>query len=191
MKENIIELERVYTSFSEKTNAYKAGSACRKGCSFCCSMAGSIDITTLEGLRIRTALKAFPKSRQTSLIKALHQEIRKREKGMIAPCPFLLKNRACMIYDVRPFSCRRIYSNHICTEQNPPEVNRHVMDIAELSIKALQNLDHTGYSGHISYVFHMLNTPAFLDTYLKGEFKPMEIMVFGKSHNIMINQMMG
>ena len=65
------------------------------------------------------------------------------------------------------------------------------MDMGQNAIRKLQQLDITGYSGHISYVLHMLDTPAFLTTYLNGEFKPREIMVFGKSHNISINQMMG
>ncbi|MCD4721269.1 MAG: YkgJ family cysteine cluster protein [Desulfobacula sp.] len=190
MKEKLIELEKIYSSFSEKAKGYKAGQACQKGCAFCCAKAGSIDITTLEGLRIRKALNVLAKKQQKSFAKTLHQEMKKREKEKIVPCPFLMKSKACIIYNVRPFSCRRIYSNHICTSQKPPEVNRHVMDIAGKSIKALQQLDDTGYSGHLSYILHMLDTPAFLDTYLNGDFKPREIMVFGKSHKIIINKMM-
>ena len=71
----------------------------------------------------------------------------------------------------------------ISAPQKPPEVNRHVMDIASKSIKALQQLDDTGYSGHLFYVLHMLDTPVFLDTYL-NETTPQEIMFFGKSHKL-------
>lgn len=190
MKEKFIELEKIYSSFTKKAREYKDSQACQKGCAFCCSEAGSIDITTLEGLQIKKALNALAKKQQKSLTKTLHQEMRKRERKKIVPCPFLMKNKACIIYHVRPFSCRRIYSNHICTSQKPPKVNRHVMDIAKKSILALQQLDDTGYSGHISFVLHMLDTPAFLETYLNGDFKPQQIMVFGKSHKIIINKMM-
>jgi hypothetical protein len=36
----------------------------------------------------------------------------------------------------------------------------------------------------------MLSVPAFLKTYTAGEFKPEEIMEFGKAHRIVINRMM-
>ena len=62
------------------------------------------------------------------------------------------------------------------------------MDIAAETIRSLQQLDDTGYSGHISYVLHMLAVPKFLSTYLSGEFKPEEIVHFGKTFNIVINR---
>ncbi len=191
MKEKLPELGKIYKAFEENSQELKKGQACNKGCSFCCKEAGSIDITTLEGLQIQAAMKIMPRARQKTLTKAFRQEIKKREAGTNVPCPFLMKNNACMIYEVRPFSCRRIYSAHVCTQENPPAVNRQVMDMADETIKALQKLDHTGYSGHLSYILYMLSVPAFMETYEKGEFKPEEIMEFGKSHKIVINRMMG
>ena len=191
MKKKIQALSDIYKTFEAKTSEYKKDAACEKGCSFCCKKAGSIDITTLEGLVIRKAMKGFARSRQKNLAKLFQQEIKKRENKVIAPCPFLMKNNACMIYEVRPFSCRRIYSTHICSRENPPVVNRQVMETAAQTINELQQLDNTGYSGHLSYIIYMLSNPAFLDTYKKGGFKPEEIMEFGKSHKIVINKMMG
>ncbi|SLM31084.1 conserved hypothetical protein [Desulfamplus magnetovallimortis] len=135
-------------------------------------------------------MQALQRPRQKSLTKSFQKEIKQREQGIVAPCPFLMKNSACMIYDDRPFSCRRIYSTHVCSQDNPPVVSRQIMDIADKTILELQQLDITGYSGHMSYILYMLSTPKFLDTYLKGEFKPEEIMVFGQSHKIAINKMM-
>jgi len=190
MESKIQKLNHIYTAFEAATKEYKKEAACEKGCGFCCKEAGSIDITTLEGLAIRNAMKGFARPRQKSLTKIFQQEIKKRENKAIAPCPFLMKNNACMIYKVRPFSCRRIYSTHVCTKENPPIVNRQVMDAAVQAIKELQQLDITGYSGHLSYIIYMLSTPAFFDAYTKGEFKPEEIMEFGKTHKIVINKMM-
>ena len=96
---------------------------------------------------------------------------------------------ACMIYPARPFACRRITSLHRCTHDHPPLISRQVMAIAEEIIAALQRLDDNGYSGHLSFVLHMLDTPRFLATYLAGDFKPEEIMAFGKTHRIAINRM--
>ena len=191
MNEKIPILNDIYSRFETKTLEYKKDAACEKGCGYCCKEAGKIDITTLEGLIIRKAMEGFERSRQKSLTKLFQQEIRKREKKVMAACPFLMKNNACMIYEVRPFSCRRIYSTHICSRENPPIVNRQVMEAANQSIKELQQLDSNGYSGHLSFILYMLSTPAFLDTYIEGKFKPEEIMEFGKSHKIIINKMMG
>jgi len=191
IKDKIPGLDTIYTAFAEITREFKQDAACEKGCSFCCKEAGTIDITTLEGLTIRQAMKGFSRSRQASLAKVFQQEIKKREKKVMASCPFLMKNNGCMIYEFRPFSCRRIYSTHVCTRKDSPIVNRQVMDAADQSIRALQQLDNTGYSGHLSYILYMLSIPAFRDVYTTGAFKPEEIMVFGRSHRIVINQMMG
>lgn len=182
-------LKTIYDEFDEKTAAYRHDAACSKSCAFCCTAAGSIDITTLEGLVIREYIEKLPRPRSKSIHKILTQELKKREAKKVAPCPFLLKNNACMIYDIRPFACRRIYSLHTCSKDNPPMLNRHVMNHAEDTVKELQRLDDTGYSGHISYILFMLDTPRFLETYLAGDFKPEEITDFGKTHKIAINRM--
>ena len=101
MKEKIPVLNDIYSRFETKTLAYKTDAACEKGCGFCCKEAGRIDITTLEGLVIRKAMEGFERSRQKNLTKLFQQEIRKREKKVMAACPFLMKNNACMIYEVR------------------------------------------------------------------------------------------
>jgi len=191
MKEKIPILNDIYSRFETKTLEYKKDAACEKGCGYCCKEAGRIDITTLEGLIIRKVMEGFERSRQKSLTKLFRQEIRKKEKKVMTACPFLMKNNACMIYEFRPFSCRRIYSTRVCSRENPPIVNRQVMEAANQSIKELQQLDINGYSGHLSFILYMLSTPAFLDTYIEGKFKPEEIMEFGKSHKIAINKMMG
>ena len=64
------------------------------------------------------------------------------------------------------------------------------MERAQETVTALQRLDHNGYSGHLSYIQHMLDATRFRRTYLAGESKPEEIMAFGKSHGIVINKMM-
>lgn len=191
MKEKRVQLKEIYTAFDADTRDQVKGCACTRGCSFCCSQAGSIDITTLEGMAIREAMEKMPKSRQKTLTKAFRKEIKLREAGKAVPCPFLMKNNACMIYEDRPFSCRRIYSAHVCSQDAPPAVSRQVMERADQTIAALQKLDNTGYSGHLSYILYMLSVPAFLKTHTSGEFKPEEIMEFGKSHRIVINRMMG
>ena len=189
MQPKIDELKKIYDAFDSETAAYRSEAACTKGCAFCCTDAGSIDITTLEGVAIREHIGQMPGSRQAGIKKTLMRDMKKREAGRITPCPFLMKNNACMIYPIRPFACRRVYSLHNCNKQNPPLLNRNVVETAHKTIEALQRLDANGYSGHISYILQMLDSPRFLATYLAGDLKPEEIMDFGKSHRIIINKM--
>jgi hypothetical protein len=190
MNGKISQLAGIYSAYEDDTRELTAVKACAKGCSFCCRAAGSIDITTLEGLALREAMQRLPKAQQKILTQSFRSEIRKREAGKTVPCPFLMKNKACMVYDSRPFACRRIYSHHVCTADSPPMVSRQVMERADGAIRELQKLDDTGYSGHMSYILYMLSVPAFMSTYMAGDFNPGEIMEFGKAHRIVINRMM-
>jgi len=184
-------MQTIYDDFETAAAPYKAEAACGKGCSFCCSDAGSIHITTLEGLVIRDRMNRLPRPRQAAVKKKLAADMKQREHKKTAACPFLMKNRACMIYDVRPFACRRIYSLAICSRDRYPVLSRQVMAKGDEAIRALQQLDDSGYSGHLSYILYMLDTPAFLKAYLAGEFRPEAVMVFGKSHGIIINRIVG
>jgi uncharacterized protein len=189
MDGKIRKIKEIYAAFESEAAAYKTNAACKKGCAFCCTDAGSIDITTLEGLVIRAKLRRLPRPQQPTVKKALSQDLQKREGGQPNPCPFLMKNKTCLIYAVRPFTCRRIYSVQACNSDSPPLLSRTVMQIAEGTIRQLQRLDDTGYSGHISFILYMLEVPKFLSTYLAGDHKPEEIMVFGRAHRIRINRM--
>ena len=178
----------IYDAFDTAASTYKIEAACQKGCAFCCSDAGTIDITTLEGLVIRDHLATLPRPRQVAIKKSLAADMRRREQKKISACPFLMKNRSCLIYALRPFACRRIYSLKVCSSTQHPILSREVMEMGEQTIRALQQLDDNGYSGHLSYILHMLDTPAFLKTYLAGEYYPEAVMAFGKTHGIIINR---
>ena len=189
MQDRLDALEAIYQSFAQATAGFRSQAACAEGCAYCCTDAGRIDATTLEGLRIRGHIAKLPRSCLVSLKKALKRDMQKREAGAPSPCPFLMKTKACLIYPVRPFACRRIYSLQRCSPEQPPVLNRQVMAMADNAIAALQRLDASGYSGHLSFILHMLDAPRFLAVYTSGDFKPEEIMAFGKSHHIVINRM--
>ena len=182
-------LDKIYDQFADVTSPFRENAACEKGCAYCCTDAGSIDVTTLEALRIRKYLKELPRPKQVALNKAIAKDTKRKEKNQASPCPFLLKNQACGIYEIRPFSCRRIYSLKRCSSSQRPELHRQVMALAKETLNELQTLDDTGYSGHISFILNMLDAPKFLETYLAGEYKPEEVVAYGKSHKIVINKM--
>lgn len=188
MEEKLDQLNDIYDEFERKAESFKTDAACAKGCVYCCTDAGSIDITTLEGLAIHAEIRRLPRPLQLKAKKNLARDIKKREKGQAHSCPFLMKNRACMIYDQRPFACRRVYSLHVCSAEKPPLLHRPAMRLADDTIRRLQVLDDTGYTGHISFILFMLENPKFLQTYRAGEHRPEEIMEFGKAHRIIINR---
>ena len=189
MEEKSKQLQVIYDDFEAAAAPYKVEAACAKGCAFCCTDAGSIHITTLEGMVIQDCIQGLPRNRQVTVKKALAADIKRRERNQPSACPLLMKNRACMIYEHRPFACRRIYSLKTCSPNQHPELSKKVMELGDVAIRALQELDDNGYSGHLSYILHMLETPAFAETYLDGEYRPEAIMQFGKSHGIVINRM--
>ena len=177
----------IYEEFELLVAPYKAGAVCRSGCAFCCSRAGSIDVTTLEGMVIYDRIEQTARTMRKQVRKQLLKNKKAQEKGRVTPCPFLRANRTCMIYENRPFSCRRLYSVETC-EGKGPTLHRQVMEAADRTLLSIQRLDATGYSGHISYILHMLDTDAFRQTYLSGELNPGEVVAFGKTHQITINQ---
>lgn len=182
-------LQAIYDDFEIAAAPYKTEAVCGKGCAYCCTDAGSIHITTLEGLVIRDRIAVMPRPRQVAVKKALAADMKRREQQKPSACPFLMKNRICMIYDRRPFACRRIYSLKVCSRDQHPLLSRQVMQKGDEIIRALQLLDDSGYSGHLSYILRMLDTPAFIATYLAGQYRPEAVMDFGKIHGIVVNRL--
>jgi Fe-S-cluster containining protein len=118
-------LERSKTVFSKA--ASKHGVGCKEGCHECCSV-GFFDITLLDAIYLRSALKQVPPpvrerviaraneqldilekkkafSRKDPLLKTLPaiDSISRRSAKMSCPA---LENGSCMIYDQRPHICR-------------------------------------------------------------------------------------
>ena len=185
--EKLARLQAIYEEFGERTREFRQEAVCRPGCAFCCTKAGRVDITTLEGIQIRNKMEQMPRPIKNQLAKSLEKERRQKETQNVAPCPFLMKNNTCRIYDIRPFSCRRLYSLETCGLKGPT-LHRQVMEMAGETVREIQRLDDTGYSGHISHILAMLDAPRFRGTYLSGKFEPAEIMAFGKTHGIVIHR---
>jgi len=188
LKAKMEAMAEMYARFEEETASYRETAACGPGCAFCCRGLGAVDITTLEGLVILDTLGRMPKGGRQRIEKAVTKDRRLREKGGHGPCPFLQKNDRCSIYARRPFACRRLYSLEKCSPDQPPVLHRQAMATAEETLSQLQHLDGTGYTGHLTFILYMLETPAFLTTYLAGGFEPERVVDYGRSHRIVINR---
>jgi len=183
-KEKLFE---VYARFEQEITPYLQQAFCKAGCSFCCTFMGNIDIVTLEGLIITEHIEGLPEELQAAVKKKIGENKTLKENGQKPPCPFLQKNNTCQIYAVRPFSCRQLYSVRECSAGSPT-THRRAVESARSTIQEIQKLDDSGYSGHISYVIHLLKDLSFRKLYLSGGFAPEQIMKFGKTHGIIINR---
>lgn len=181
-------LKEIYDDFEIKARQFKAGAVCEVGCAFCCIHFGNVDAITLEGLIIHEWIESLDKQDQINIRKKIAKNMKKREKRSITRCPFLEKDNTCLIYTIRPFSCRQLYSLRKCTNSGPM-VHRQAVELVKKTVKKLQQLDATGYSGHISYILHLIAKPDFRELYKSGGFNPVNIMPFGKKYGIVINRM--
>jgi len=188
IKTKLEKLKEIYDDFEIKARPFKAGAVCEAGCAFCCIHFGNVDTITLEGLIIHEWIETLDKQDQINIRKKITKNMKKREKRSITRCPFLKKDNTCLIYTIRPFSCRQLYSLRKCTNSGPM-VHRQAVELAKKTVKKLQQLDATGYSGHISYILHLIAKPDFRELYKSGGFDPVNIMPFGKKYGIVINRM--
>lgn len=180
-------IKDIYNDFIIRAQPFTVNAVCKPGCSFCCIHFGHVDIITLEGFIILEWMETLSKSDQIDLRKKLVKNMKKKKKRSVARCPFLSKDNTCRIYDIRPFSCRQLYSLETCTAKGPV-VHRKSVEMAKMTVKKLQHLDATGYSGHLSYILHLISTPDFKKLYQTGGFDPAKIMSFGKRYGIVINR---
>jgi Fe-S-cluster containining protein len=180
-------LKEIYNDFIIRSQPFMVNAVCKPGCSFCCVHFGHVDIITLEGYIIHKWMETLSKSDRIDLHKKIVKNMKKKKKGSIVRCPFLSMDNTCRIYEIRPFSCRQLYSLETCTTKGPT-IHRKSVEMAKMTVKKLQHLDATGYSGHLSYILHLISTPDFKELYQTGGFDPAKIMSFGKKYGIIINR---
>jgi Fe-S-cluster containining protein len=180
-------LKEIYARFEIDAYEFKKDAICKIGCTYCCTDVGNVDIITLEGVIIQERVNGLPQPVKGQVKRKIAQNKREKEKEKIARCPFLNEDHTCLIYDIRPFSCRQLYSIRECRGRGPT-VHRQATELAREAVKEIQRLDDTGYSGHISFVLHLLNMPGFGKLYLSGGFDPGKIAKFGKTHRLVINR---
>lgn len=189
-EQQVAALQQVYDEYDSAAREFKTGAVCSKGCAFCCTHYGNLDITTQEGLVIHRFIHRLPKSQKIRMHKAVARNRRLKEQSKKARCPFLSKNDTCSIYAIRPFSCRQLYSFQKCGDSGPT-VHRKAAELANNAVLKLQQLDPCGYSGHISYILHLIKDDKFREFYVNGGFEPDTIRSFAQPRGIVINRAMG
>jgi len=183
------ELFAINAEFENQAAPWKKDALCSPGCAYCCTHYGSVDVTTLEALNVREFVMDLPGEERDSLIQQIAANRELKLNSQTAPCPFLGGDQTCRIYAIRPFSCRQLYSVRPCAATGPT-VHRGARELMQATIRKLQALDDTGYSGHISFVLALLENPGFLELYGSGRFKPEAVAEFGRQHRLIINRVM-
>lgn len=180
-------LREIYARYEKEAAEFKRQAACRRGCISCCTVVGNVDIVTLEGMSIREKISGLPPVLRKEIREKLAENRSRYEQQMRSDCAFLDGEGACMIYDIRPFSCRQLYSLRQC-DGSGPTVHRQAVALAREMVREIQRLDDNGYSGHLSYILHLVDGDDFRKVYLSGGFEPGRIMKFAKAHGIVTNR---
>ncbi len=180
-------LKEIYARFEIDAYEFKKDAICKIGCTYCCTDVGNVDIITLEGVIIQERVNGLPQPVKGQVKRKIAQNKREKEKEKITRCPFLKEDNTCLIYDIRPFSCRQLYSIRECRNRGPT-VHRQATELAKEAVKEMQQIDDTGYSGHMSFILYLLDRPGFRKSYLSGGFDPGKIAKFGKTHGLVINR---
>ncbi|SMC16654.1 Putative zinc-or iron-chelating domain-containing protein [Desulfacinum hydrothermale DSM 13146] len=190
LDDKLKKLERIYQEFETKAADYVRRAVCGPGCAECCTNVGEIAVTTLEAYRIWLFLQGLSVFQRQAMAKKIEANREEKRRTLLLPCPFLDPHRMCSIYDVRPFSCRRLYSVEPCARRGPV-VHKNLWQLAEETTLAIQKLDETGYAGHLSAVLALLDDPCFRDDYLNGRFRPDLLMERLRLDDLMINRAVG
>jgi hypothetical protein len=177
----------IYESFDEAVAEFRKHAVCERGCNFCCTHMGNVDIVTLEGVMILERLEGMDEEARKKVAGRITRNRTEKKEGKKPPCLFQNDGGACLIYEVRPFSCRQLYALRKC-DSGGPLLHKQAVGLSHATVKEIQRLDSTGYSGHISFILYLLGMEEFRKTYLSGGFNPSLIADFGKSHCIITNQ---
>lgn len=169
-------LSEIMKTFEEWSNSQtELKLACQKGCSSCCTQ--NVTMTALEGENILRfiikenkaewfAQKLFsnrkhlpPQFTTNDFAKACldEKDVDMEEQSSAEACPFLDKN-LCMIYPVRPFSCRLFVSSSTCGKGKSAAVPNYYLEASTAVSQLIEHLGQKEYWGNMLDVL-----PALLD----------------------------
>ena len=161
--------------------------ACRKYCDACCSR--NVTMTTLEGLHLLQGLDPAQEAQclaalagpaagggfrprwTTNQMAAFCRDGREPPEDAAqhdaARCP-LLVDRACALYDLRPFGCRCMMSRQPCRERGYADVDDWVLTVNTVFLQMIEHLDRPGCFGNLRDVVLALADDSRQAAYLGG-----------------------
>ncbi len=109
-------LEKAMEEFALTVFDLPGEAACRAGCAHCCHLRVGVSIAELlvifHGIQDRAnpGVQAYFKTRVREVLARGNTLTERFWHGSQTACPFLDEAARCMIYEIRPFSCRAYHS---------------------------------------------------------------------------------
>lgn len=161
MKEEV--LLGIYEEFEKWEEEKKV---CKKGCAACCTQ--NVLITAVEGDLIHRFIREQgraewfvdrvqqrgPSRKVVMTTNAFAasclqgEDVGPESYGNGEPCPFL-EDKCCMIYEVRPFSCRCFISGTLCGPGAPATVDDTYLSAATAVMQIIEHLGQGEYLGNM------------------------------------------
>jgi len=162
----LILLNKIYKLYDDFIESIDV--ACEKFCSVCCTC--NVTITSLESYNILFNLPAAKKkilklklaaeygskrfiplttTNRLAVLCAQDKDIPDEDIDSAWGNCSLLTDKACPIYDKRPFGCRSFVSKHNCTLKGYAEMDSFVISVNTLFLQFIEHIDCDGYSGNI------------------------------------------
>ena len=178
---------------------------CHKGCASCCTL--NVAATSLEaemiknkiGSSLKTKLQDYinyerfqPKTTTNTIANLAIDDIDPPEEFIPSDtekCPFLEDNE-CIIYNIRPLSCRVLLSFKDCTKTRAAEIDERTMSINTVFQQYVELMDHKGISGNMIDLIVHGNNPVFTSKFVNNQ-APKAIMVppeYQKEMRILISE---
>lgn len=126
-------LGKAMESFSTQVVELPGEAACTPGCAWCCHLRVTVSIPELlvifEELRAQTTPEGMTcfKQRVQAAVRAGNTLDDAFWYESRTPCPFLDNKNGCLIYPIRPFSCRAHHSTDAAVCRQGYEERRQVM----------------------------------------------------------------
>ena len=178
---------KLYEKYERLVEPFKEQAVCEKGCASCCIDVGSVGAATLEGVIILDYLQGWDNQAREGIKRGLKKNLKEKLNNVFARCAFLDEEQNCLIYEVRPFSCRRLYSMRRCEGQGPV-VHRQAYIIGQKTEKELQQLDPEGCSGHLSFILHLLEKNRFREGYLRENWSTEKFKDIIKRYELVVHK---
>lgn len=178
-------LSSLYRVYDEATQHFER--ACRLRCHTCCTQ--NVLCTTLEAdlmvnylqnanrsdlvdrIQMRPAKQILRPS--TTLNELAGYCLRRQEPPEqhaalpLSPCIFL-EDGACLVYAVRPFACRSLWSEQTCADRGEARMNPVLVSLNGVFEQTIEHIDQGGFYGNLLDLLSALVSDENRDTYRLG-----------------------
>ena len=178
-KKALDRLEKIYELYARvmEERGCSERAACAEGCASCCTC--NVTLTSLEAAFLADRLDQpgreraagnlaarFPEKRYTPLLTTngfaqacmSGKEVPEEENDPSwGECP-LLEDGLCTVYPYRPFGCRAMVSETLCSKAGYARMPPRVLTLNNIFLQSIEHMDIGGVTGNLSDLL-----PLFLD----------------------------